>query len=46
VDAGGVQAASGQAEEKPIAEIAATTTTPPVVVWALIRATENLRGTP
>jgi hypothetical protein len=43
VDAGGVQAASGKAEEEPIAELLATTTTPPVVVWAPIRAAEDLR---
>jgi len=45
VDAGGVQAASGKAEEEPIAELWATTTTPPVVVWAPIRAAEDLRDT-
>jgi hypothetical protein len=37
---------SGQAEEEPIAELSATTTTPPVVVWAPIRAAEDLRDTP
>jgi hypothetical protein len=46
VDAGGVQAASGKAEEEPIAELSVTTTTPPVVVWAPIRAAEDLRDTP
>src|SRR6202035_3347549 len=37
---------SGQAEEEPIAELSATTTTPPVVVWAPIRAAEDPRDTP
>jgi hypothetical protein len=40
-----IQAASGQAEEEPIAELSATTTTQPVVVWAPIRADEDLRDT-
>jgi hypothetical protein len=40
-----IQAASGKAEEEPIAELWATTTTPPVVVWAPIRAAEDLRDT-
>jgi hypothetical protein len=38
-----IQAASGKAEEEPIAELLATTTTRPVVVWAPIRAAEGLR---
>jgi hypothetical protein len=42
----GVQAASGKAEEEPIVELLATTTTQPVVVWAPIRAAEDLRDTP
>jgi hypothetical protein len=33
-------------EEEPIAELSATTTTPPVVVWTPIRAAEDLRDTP
>ena len=37
---------SGQAEEESIAELSATTTTPPVVVWTPIRAAEDLRDTP
>jgi hypothetical protein len=41
-----IQTASGQAEEEPIAELSATTTTPPVVVWAPIRAAEDPRDTP
>src|SRR6266851_2613525 len=41
-----IQAASGKAEEEPIAELLATTTTPPVVVWAPIRAAKDLRDTP
>jgi hypothetical protein len=52
VDAGGDpvkgqgrRVGSGQAEEEPIAELWATTTTPPVVVWAPIRAAEDLRDT-
>jgi hypothetical protein len=40
-----IQAASGKAKEEPIAELLATTTTPPVVVWAPIRAAEDLRDT-
>jgi hypothetical protein len=36
-----IQAASGKAEEKSIAELSAATTTPPVVVWAPIRAAED-----
>jgi hypothetical protein len=39
-DGAAIQAASGKAEEEPIAELSATTTTPPVVVWAPIRAVE------
>jgi hypothetical protein len=42
-DGAAIQAASGKAEEEPIAELWATTTTPPVVVWAPIRAAEDLR---
>jgi hypothetical protein len=43
-----IQAASGKAEEEPIAELLATTaqcllTLPPVVVWAPIRAAGDLR---
>jgi hypothetical protein len=45
VDAGGVQAASGKAEEEPIVVLPATTTTPSVVAWAPIRADEDLRDT-
>jgi hypothetical protein len=41
-----IQAASGKAKEEPIAELLATTTTPPGVVWAPIRAAEDLRDTP
>jgi hypothetical protein len=41
-----IQAAAGQAEEEPIAELWATTTTPPAVVWAPIRAAEDLRDMP
>ena len=37
---------SGKAEEERIAELFATTTTPPAVVWAPIRAAEDLRDTP
>src|SRR5215470_13486470 len=37
---------SGKAEEETIAELSATTTTQPVVVWAPIRAAEDLRDTP
>jgi hypothetical protein len=37
---------SGQAEEEPIAELSATTTTPPVAAWAPIRAAEDLRDAP
>jgi hypothetical protein len=40
-----IQAASGQAEEEPIAELWATTTTRPVVVWAPIRAAEDPQDT-
>jgi hypothetical protein len=40
-----IQAASGKAEEESIAELLATTTTRPVVVWAPIRAAEDLRDT-
>jgi len=39
------QAAFGKAEEEPIAELLATTTTPPGVVWAPIRAVRDLRDT-
>src|SRR5215471_4962688 len=38
-----IHAPSGREEEKPIAELWATTTPPPVVVWAPIRAVEDLR---
>jgi hypothetical protein len=41
-----IQAASGKAEEEPIAELWATTTTQPVVVWAPIRAARDPRNTP
>jgi hypothetical protein len=40
-----IQAASGKAEEESIVELLATTTTRPVVVWAAIRAAEDLRDT-
>ena len=40
-----IQAASGQAEEEPIAELWATTTTPPVVVWAPIAPPKIHRDT-
>jgi hypothetical protein len=43
-DGAAIQPASGKAEEESIAELWATTTTPPVVVWAPIRAAEDLRG--
>jgi hypothetical protein len=36
-----IQAAIGKAEQKPIVELSATTTTPPVVVWAPIRAAKD-----
>ena len=50
VDAGGVQAASGKAEDEPIVELLATTTQcwlhlGPVVVRAPIRAAEEPRDT-
>jgi hypothetical protein len=41
-----IQAASGKAEEESIAELLAAATTRPVVVWAPIRAAEDLRDTP
>ena len=41
-----IQAAIRQAEEEPIAELSATTTTPPVAVWAPIRAAKDLRDMP
>jgi hypothetical protein len=41
-----IQTASGKAEEEPIAELSAATTTPPVVVWAPVRAAEDLRDMP
>jgi hypothetical protein len=41
-----IQAASGKAEEEPIAELWATTTTAPEVVWAPIRAAEDPRVIP
>jgi len=37
---------SGKPKEEPIAALSATTTTLPVVVWAPIRAAEDLRDTP
>jgi hypothetical protein len=37
---------SGKAEEEPIVQLSATTTTRPAVVWAPIRAAEDLRDTP
>ena len=40
-----IPAASGEAEGEPIAELWATTTTPPVVAWAPIRAAAH-HGTP
>jgi hypothetical protein len=40
-----IQAASGKAEEEPIVGLLATTTTQPVVVWAPIRADEDLQDT-
>ena len=40
-----IQTASGKAEEESIVELLATTTTRPVVVWAPVRATEDLRDT-
>jgi hypothetical protein len=40
-----IQAASGEAEEEPIADLLATTTTPPGAAGAPIRATSDLRGT-
>jgi hypothetical protein len=45
VDAVGVQAASGKAEEESIVELLATTTTRPVAAWAPIRAAEDPRDT-
>jgi len=41
-----IQAASGKAEEEPIAALSATTTTWPVVAWAPIRAAGDLPDTP
>jgi hypothetical protein len=38
-----IQAGSGKAEEEPMAALLATTTTPPGVVWAPIRAARDLR---
>jgi hypothetical protein len=47
VDAGGVQAASGKAEEESdTVVVSATTTTQPVVVWASIRAARCPSDTP
>jgi hypothetical protein len=47
VDAGGDPGGDpARCEEEPIAELSATTTTPPVVVWEPIRAAEDLRDTP
>jgi hypothetical protein len=40
-----IRAASGKAEEEPIVELSATTTTPPVVVRAPIRAAKDLGDT-
>jgi hypothetical protein len=40
-----IQAASGKAEEEPIAELLAATTKPPGVVWAPIRAARAPRDT-
>ena len=41
-----IQAASGKAEEEPIAALSAAATTRPVVAWAPIRAAGDLRDTP
>ncbi len=41
-----VQAATGKAEEEPIVELPATTTTPPVVVWEPNRAAKDLLDMP
>jgi len=40
-----IQTASGKAEEESIVELSATTTTPPVVVWAPLRAAEDAGDT-
>jgi hypothetical protein len=41
-----IQVAIGKAKEEAIAELLPTTTTPPVVAWAPIRAAEDLREAP
>jgi len=41
-----IQAATGKAEEEPIVELLATTTTPPVAAWAPIRAAEDRQDMP
>jgi len=41
-----IQTATGKAAEEPIVELSATTTTPPVVVWAPIRAAKDPWDTP
>jgi hypothetical protein len=41
-----IQVVAGQAEEEPIVELSATTTTPPSTAWAPIRAAEDLRDRP
>jgi hypothetical protein len=41
-----LQAAIGKAEEKPIVELSATTTTPPIAAWVPIRAAKDPRDTP
>jgi hypothetical protein len=47
VDADGVQASSGKAEEESdTVVVSATTRTPPVGVWASVRAAEDSRDTP
>jgi hypothetical protein len=44
-DGAAIQAESGKTAEESIAELWAMTTTPPVLVWAPIRAAEDLRDT-
>jgi hypothetical protein len=47
VDAGGDPGVDpARCEEEPIAELSAAATTPPVAVWAPIRAAEDPRDTP
>ncbi|MCI0687542.1 MAG: hypothetical protein L0Y54_09940 [Sporichthyaceae bacterium] len=41
-----IQRTTGKAKEESIEELSATTTTRPVVVWAAIRAADDLGDTP